>query len=107
MLGRKITLDSYSRQFHFKLTHNILFLNKALKRMNLVLSSLCPYCNEVDETPIHLFDECRYVSGVWGQIQMFFRSKVVLADLSPQSAILGWYQEDNFRILKNQILFNF
>ena len=28
MLG--ITLDSYSRQFHFKITHNILFLNKAL-----------------------------------------------------------------------------
>ena len=36
MLGKKIKLDSYSRQFHFKLTHNILYLNKALKRMNLV-----------------------------------------------------------------------
>ena len=32
---------------------------------------------------------------------------MVLADLSPQSAILGWYQEDNFRILKNQILLIF
>ena len=27
ILGRKITLDNYSRQFHFKLTHNVLFLN--------------------------------------------------------------------------------
>ena len=107
MLGRKITLDSYSRQFHFKLTHNILFLNKALNRMNKVSSSMCPYCNEYDETPIHLFAECRYVNGDWGQIQLFFRSKVVLADLNPQSAILGWYQKDNFRILKNQILLIF
>ena len=31
MLGRRITLDSYSRQFNFKVTHNVLFLNKALK----------------------------------------------------------------------------
>ena len=27
MLGRRITLDSFSRQFHFTLTHNVLFLN--------------------------------------------------------------------------------
>ena len=107
MLGRKITLDSYSRQFHFKLTHNVLFLNKALKRMKLVASSMCSYCNSEEETPIHLFAECRYVRGVWEQIQVFFSSKVVLADLSPQSAILGWYQEDSFSILKNQILLIF
>jgi hypothetical protein len=107
MLGRKITLDSYFRQFHFKLTHNILYLNKALMRMNLVSSSMCPYCDEYDETPIHLFAECRYVSGVWGQIQLFFRGKVVLADLSPQSAILGWYQDGELKILKNQILLIF
>ena len=75
--------------------------------MNLVSSSMCPYCVEYDETPIHLFAEYRYVSGVWGQIQLFFRSKVVLADLSPQSAILGWYQENNLGILKNQILLIF
>ena len=48
----------------------------------------------MDETPIHLFAECGYVKGVWGQIQEFFSSNVILADLSPQSAILGWYQED-------------
>ena len=35
MLGRKITLDSYSRQFYFKLTHNVWFFNKALNRMGL------------------------------------------------------------------------
>ena len=107
MLGRRITLDSYSRQFHFKLTHNILFLNKALKRMNLVVSSMCSFCNIEEETPIHLFSECQYVIGAWGQVQSFFSSKLVLADLNPQSAILGWVQEDRFCILKNQILLIF
>ena len=107
MLGRKMTLDSYSRQFHFKLTHNILFLNKALKRMKLVNSSMCSYCNAVEETPVHLFAECQNVISLWGHVQEFFRSKLVLFDLTPQSAILGWDQEDNFSILKNQILLIF
>ena len=66
MLGRRITVDSYSRQFYFKLTHNILFLNKALKRMKLVDSSMCSYCNADEETLIHFFAKCQYVVGVWG-----------------------------------------
>ena len=107
MLGRKITLDSYSRQFHFKLTHNISFLNKALKRMNLVESSLCSYCNDVDKTTIHLFQGCQYIRGLWGEVQVFFRSQLMLADLTPQSEILGWYKEKNMGILKNQILLIF
>jgi len=37
----------------------------------------------------------------------FFRSKVILADLTPQSAILGWYQEKRVCVLKNQILLIF
>ena len=28
--GKRITLDSYSRQFHFKIENNILFSDKAL-----------------------------------------------------------------------------
>ena len=107
MLGQKITLDSYSRQFHFKLTHNVLFLNKALKRMNLVESSLCSYCNLEDETTVLLFSGCSYVRGLWGEVQNYFRSKVLLADLNPQSAILGWYKEKTLCILKNQILLIF
>ena len=98
MLGRKITLDSYSRQFHFKLTHNVLFLNKALNRMNIVESSLCSYCNDEDETTVHLFSGCLFVKGLWVEVQNYFRSKVILPDLTPQSAILGWYQEKNLCI---------
>ena len=71
ILGRKITVDSYSRQFYLKFTHNVLFLNKALKRMRLVESSMCSYCNIAEETPIHFFAECQYVVGLWRQIQGF------------------------------------
>ena len=107
ILGRRITIDSYSRQFYFKLTHNILFLNKSLKRMNLVESSLCPYCKTVDETPIHLFAECSYVGGLWGQLQIFFEDYIHLGEITPQSAILGWQNEEVLGIIKNQILLIF
>ena len=68
MLGRRITLDSYSRQFHFKITHNVLFSNKALYRMNIVESSLCSYCNIEDETTVHLFSNCLVIKGLWGEV---------------------------------------
>ena len=107
MLGRRITLDSYSRQFNFKINHNVLFLNKALKKMKLVESSLCSYCNVEEETTIHLFSGCLCIRELWGEVQLFFRSKLLLEDLTPQSAILGWYKETNMGILKNQILLIF
>ena len=75
--------------------------------MNLVVSSMCPYCNEDEETIIHLFAECRYVKDLWMQMKIFFRSKLVLEDLNPQSAIVGWHQENSLGILKNQILLIF
>ena len=75
--------------------------------MKLVNSSMCSYCNAVEETRVHLIVECQNVISLWGHVQEFFRSKLVLFDLTPQSAILGWNQEDNFSILKNQILLIF
>ena len=34
-LARNVTIDNFTRQFHFKLTHNILFLNKSLSKMGI------------------------------------------------------------------------
>ena len=61
--------------------------------MSRVLNSLCSFCNIEDETTVHLFSECHYVMDVWREVQVFFRSKITLSDLTPQSAILGWYEE--------------
>ena len=44
---------------------------------------------------------------LWSQIQDFFRSCLNLEDLTPQSAILGWYLDGELKILKNQILLIF
>ena len=52
VFGRQIAIDSYSRMFHYKCTQNILFLNRALFRMNIVSSPLCSYCQMNEETII-------------------------------------------------------
>ena len=42
-LGLNITLDNYARQFHFKVTHNILYLNKALFNIGISETKLCSF----------------------------------------------------------------
>ena len=107
VLGRQITIDSYLRQFHFKLTHNILYFNKMLKTMKLINTSLCYFSNDAEETPIHLFYECQTIVSLWCSIQRYFITNLIIPDLTPPSAILGFYDIDENKIIINQILLTF
>ena len=57
-LPRKITHDSYSRIFQYKILNNILYLNKHLHQFKIVSTPLCSLCSSVNETVFHLFGEC-------------------------------------------------
>ena len=89
-LGGEVTIDTYSRMFLYKFNHNILFLNKTLTRMGILNNSLCSFCNEVDESPIHMFSECHIVIQIWRDVQFHFVNVLNLPDLTPQSAFLGF-----------------
>ena len=54
-LGNRTTIDSYSRMFHFKCSHNILYLNKALFKMKITTTKICSLCKIANETIVHLF----------------------------------------------------
>ena len=43
-LGSEITVDTFGRSFCFKLTHNILYLNKILAQMGKHDTPLCSFC---------------------------------------------------------------
>ena len=58
------TIDSYTRGFYFKCTHNILFLNKMLFKWKMVASPLCSFCKQEDENISHLFSKCSYLIPV-------------------------------------------
>ena len=55
LLSRRVTLDTNLRMFQYKLLNNVLYLNNMLFRFKKVDSPLCLYCNEEEETPLHLF----------------------------------------------------
>ena len=98
--GRKITIDSYGRMFHFKCSHNILFLNKALFRMNISNSSLCSYCHIFEETIDHLFAQCEIVKKLWIDLGNEF-SGITFPTLTSKSAFFGFYELND--ILMNHI----
>ena len=88
--GRKTTIDSYGRMFHYKCSQNILFLNKMLFRMNLVPNSLCSYCKSEDETIPHLFSECVIIVRLWDELRQHLHH-ITFPDLTPRSAYLGYF----------------
>ena len=88
LAARYATVDSYTRMFHFKCTHNILYLNRALFSMGLAESRLCSYCSAYDETVSHLFFDCQRTKDLWVLIQARFAC-LELPDLTPESAFIG------------------
>ena len=66
--------------------------------MRLSESSVCSYCNTTEETVVHLYSECKFVVGLWARIQAFFVNSLVLPDLSPQSAFLGFQKTEDSQI---------
>ena len=51
LLPRRVKLDTNLRMFQYKLLNNIILLFRFRK----VDSPLCSYCNNEEETPLHLF----------------------------------------------------
>ena len=91
LLARSISIDSYSRVFHYKCLNNILYLNRALCRMGLSDTPLCSFCHGDDETMPHLFYSCHVSKSVWSDLQSIFGPNIALPSLSLQSAVLFFF----------------
>ena len=87
--ARRITLDSHSRIFFYKLINNILHLNASLTHIGHFTNPLCSYCNLQNEVPTHLFYECQYTQRLWTELQNHFRNALTLPNLTKSSALFG------------------
>ena len=107
-LPRIVTVDVYTRIFQYKCLNNILYLNNALFRMNLVDTPLCSFCNTRNETVSHFFYECNITKLLWSHVAHFFEGKIKIPNLSVQSAVLGFLgpPKEDF-VLLNIILLSF
>ena len=77
------------RIFHYKILNNVLYLNKLLYEMKNVKSPLCYFRREQNETPIHLFCNCKVTLDYWNNLQAWLTPILNLPDLTPESALLG------------------
>ena len=106
-LPHLVTVDTNARIFQFKLSHNTLFLNSRLFHLNYSTSSLCSLCQSFNETPIHFFCECRVTVDLWNELTLFFAPYINLDPLTPKSAMLGFFENNDDTLVKNHILLLF
>ena len=105
LLGRFSAIDTFSRNFHFRNTHNIIFLNEKLFKCNLHTSPLCSFCHLQNENIAHLFFQCKIRINLWKQLQEYLKKfNIELPNLTIESAFLGF---PNFDFLINHILIIF
>lgn len=62
------TIDTRLRSFYFKIFHNTIALNVFLHRIKRKDSPNCSFCEEEEESIIHLFCDCDKVFPIWGHL---------------------------------------
>ena len=64
---KKMSVDCKTREFQFKLLHNILYTNERLHRLNPVKfpTPMCTFCQNNFENIEHLFYNCQYTKALW------------------------------------------
>ena len=95
------------RIFQYKISNNILYLNRQLFRMKLVDSSLCSLCGHCVETVTHLFLSCTVSQGLWDQITKWSSSCIPLPKLTELIIYMGWFQDNSHNISINHIILIF
>jgi len=71
-LPYKLSIDTHTRMFQYKLLFKFLTVNKTLFTWKLINSPRCSLCNEEEETVIHLFWDCRVVANFWSKVDEWF-----------------------------------
>ena len=64
-----------------------------LYEMKIIVSPLCTFCHEHDETPVHFFVECPVTTMLRSQYKELLRGYITLPTLSPQSALIGFLKD--------------
>jgi hypothetical protein len=98
------SLDSKLQEFQWKLSHNIVYTNFTLHRMKSqkVQSSLCTFCNEMDETILHLFVHCNTVKSLWRSFHNQWGYQLnAPSTLTGKQILLG---DQSFSLLLNHLI---
>ena len=103
----QVALDTYTRDFQYKILNRILFTDSKLFKLKLVESPLCSFCDKNEETLEHLFVFCEHSKAFWKEISSWLHECGIetLPDLTDQINIMfGLFDIDNHFMLLNHIM---
>ena len=72
-----------------------------LLRFKKIHSPLCSYCNEEEETLLHLFHSCIKTKKLWNKFRQYFSKFINIPHSTPQSSILGIFDNNQHSELIN------
>ena len=108
LLPRKVTIETKLRMFQYKILNSTLYLNKHLFLFKKKDNKFCSYCFTEEETVSHIFATCKKTNGLWNELNLSLNNDMHLPALSPQSAIFGFFQDDqHVHLILNHILIIF
>ena len=97
-----LKIDNRIKEFHFKILHRVIGLNKLLYKMNIVSSPRCYFCFLYNETIEHIFVNCLVVKTFWLSCKKLLAAKYGFdLDVTARGVIL---HTSHGQIIKNNIL---
>ena len=84
---------------------NVLYLKNIFFRFTQVDSLLCSYCNEEEETLLHLFHSCLKTKQLWNKLIQYFSKFIIIPHSTLQSSILGIFDNNQHSELNCLLLF--
>ena len=93
LLPRKVSVETRTRAFQFKILHNILYINQRLHKMGLAESPLYNLCGVSEETTTHLFLNCPITTHLWQTTQRKCSPSLTLPDINVFTVHLGFFSE--------------
>ena len=96
--------DNIIKWFQYRVLNSILGTRSYLYRVKIGDSPLCGYCNNAEETIIHLMCDCTEVKTLWIDLKYFvFRQIQVNLDTDHRLILLGYHKQDPNHLVLNII----
>ena len=86
-----------------KLTLKIFFRILTLIGKAFIYYLGCSYCNEEEETPLHLLHSCLKTKQLWNKLRKYFSQFISIPHSTPQSSILGIFDNKQHSELINHL----
>ena len=95
LLPGRVTLDTRTRAFQYKILNLILYTNRILYKMNLVPSPMCTFCRDHEETLEHVLISCTYTKNFWLSVTSWLNTHNMKIDKLDEVTILFGISDNN------------